>query len=136
MKLFHLCTASLFITFMASWAYGEEKMVVSANNIEIQLVDKDCWVDLFVESKLDVDHSHIRMLGPLQSPTLENVAGQNWNNNIQSLMVGPNARLYAYKNRDFSGPEVVFAPAQQVSELGELDMANDFESLKVQCEKE
>ena len=136
MNYFHLLTASLFLTFITSLAYGDDKMIVSASDIEIQFIDKDCWVDLFHESKFDVAHPHIRMLGPLQSATLENVAGQNWNNDIQSLMVGPKARVYAYKNRDFSGPEVVFAPNQQVSELDELDMANEFESLKVQCEKE
>lgn len=41
--------------------------------------------------------------------------------------------VYAYKNRDFSGPEVVFVANQRIRELDELDLSDDIESLKVQC---
>jgi hypothetical protein len=57
----------------------------------------------------------------------------NWNNEIQSLIVGPSASVYAYKDRDFSGTEVAFLSNQRFSELGELDMSDEIESLKVQC---
>lgn len=136
MKFIQFLITSVFLTAFTGFANTDDKMIVIASNVDIQSVDKNCWVDLFNESKFDVDHSHIRMLGPLQSATLENVAGQNWNNEIQSLIVGPNAKVYAYKNRDFSGPEIVFAQNQRVSELSELDMSDDFESLKIQCGKE
>jgi hypothetical protein len=44
--------------------------------------------------------------------------------------------VFAYKNRDFSGPEVVFASNQRVRELDQLDMSDAIESLKIQCGKE
>lgn len=133
MKCNQILTASLFLTIITGSAYGNDKIIVSASDIEIQFVDKNCWVDIFEDSQFDVEDPHVRMLGPLQSATLANVAGRDWNNDIQSLIVGPTAMVYAYKGRDFSGPEVIFAPNQQVSNLDELDMGNDFESIKVQC---
>jgi hypothetical protein len=59
------------------------------------VVDNNCWADLFEDTKFDVDDPHVRLMGPFQSATLEDVASQNWNDEIQSLIVGPNARVFA-----------------------------------------
>ena len=37
--------------------------------------------------KFDVDDPHVRLLGPFQSATLEDVSGRNWNDEIESLKV-------------------------------------------------
>ena len=104
--------------------------------MEVQVVDKNCWADLFEDTDFDMDDPHVRLLGPFQSATLEDVAGRKWNNEIESLIVGPSATVYSYKDRDFLGTEVVFVKNQRISNLGELDMSDDIESLKIQCGKE
>lgn len=136
MKFAHILTGAMVLTFIAGVTYGQEQMIASASDREIQVVDKNCWADVFEDTGFDVDDPHVRLLGPFQSASLEDVAGQNWNNEIQSLIVGPSATVYAYKDRDFSGTEVAFVPNQRTSNLGELDMSDDIESLKIQCEKE
>ena len=98
-------------------------------------MDNNCWADLFEDTEFDVDDPHVRLMGPFQSATLEDVSGRNWTEEIESLIVGPNARVLAYKDSDFMGPEVAFISNQRVSDLGELDMSDAIESLKIQCGK-
>jgi hypothetical protein len=133
MKFTHILTGAMVMTLMTGMAYGQENMFASASDRAVQIVDKNCWLDLFEDTGFDVDDPHIRLKGPFQSATLEDLAGMNWNNEIQSLIVGPSASVYAYKDRDFSGTEVAFLSNQRVSQLGELDMSDEIESLKVQC---
>lgn len=136
MKFTYMLNGALALTFIAGVSYGQENMVAGASDMEMQLVDKNCWVELFEDTDFDVDDPHVRVAGPFQSATLEDVAGQNWNNEIESLIVGPNAMVYAYKDPDFSGTEVAFVANQRNSDLADLDMSDNIESLKIQCGKE
>ncbi|WP_342346951.1 hypothetical protein, partial [uncultured Nitrospira sp.] len=117
-------------------AYAQENMGGGASDMDVQVVDKNCWAELFEDTGFDMDDPHVRVQGPFQSATLEDVAGLKWNDEIESLTVGPNATVYAYKDRDFSGTEVVFVANQRVSDLAELNMSDDIESLKIKCGKE
>lgn len=67
--------------------------------------------------------------------TLKNLAGKDWSNDIESVIVGSNATVRAYEDKDFKGTEIAFAAGQRVPNLGKLDMANDIESMKVSCGK-
>ena len=139
MTLIQLFSMGLFLTGLTSQVYAQEELLVDTSNVsdvEVQLVDKNCWADLFEDNEFDPDDPHVRLLGPFQSATLKDIAGQDWNNEIQSIIVGPNATVRAYKDRDFSGTEVVFVANQRVGSLAELDMSDDIESLKIQCRTE
>ncbi|MFZ1747432.1 MAG: hypothetical protein WBO24_03190 [Nitrospirales bacterium] len=136
MKFTYMLNGALALTFIGGVAYGQENMTASASDMEMQVVDKNCWAELFEDTDFDVDDPHVRVMGPFQSATLEDVAGQNWNNEIESLIVGPNAMVYAYKDPDFSGTEVAFVANQRTSDLAELDMSDNIESLKIKCGKE
>lgn len=85
--MIHTLAGAIFLILITGLTYGQENMQVGASDMEVQVVDKNCWVDLFEDSKFDVDNPHVRVLGPFQAATLEDVAGQNWNNEIQSLKV-------------------------------------------------
>lgn len=136
MKFPYMLNGALALTFITGVVYGQDNMVAGASDMEMQVVDKNCWVELFEDTDFDVDDPHVRVAGPFQSATLEDVAGQNWNNEIESLIVGPNAMVYAYKDPDFSGAEVAFVANQRSSDLAELDMSDNIESLKIKCGKE
>lgn len=133
MKFIHMLNGALALSLIAGAAYGQEHMIANASDMEMQVVDKNCWVEFFEDTDFDVDDPHVRVMGPFQSATLEDVAGQNWNNEIESLIVGPNAMVYAYKEPDFSGTEAVFVANQRTSDLGELDLSDNIESLKIKC---
>ncbi|WNM62182.1 hypothetical protein [Candidatus Nitrospira neomarina] len=136
MKFSYMLNGALALTFITGVAYGQENMVAGASDMEMQVVDKNCWVELYEDTDFDVDDPHVRVAGPFQSSTLEDVAGQNWNNEIESLIVGPNAMVYAYEDPDFSGTEVAFVANQRNSDLADLDLSDDIESLKINCGKD
>lgn len=135
MKIIPIFNAAIVLTFVAGLVYAQENMRGGASDMDVQVVDKNCWAELFEDTGFDVDDPHVRVQGPFQSATLEDVAGLTWNDEIESLIVGPNATVYAYKDRDFSGTEVVFVANQRVSDLEELSMSDDIESLKIKCGK-
>ena len=106
-----------------------------AADLEVQVVDKNCFIEIFVEDNFDVDDPHVVLQGPKEYATLKNLAGKDWSNDIESVIVGSNATVRAYEDKDFKGTEIAFAPGQRVPNLGKLDMANDIESLKITCGK-
>ena len=106
-----------------------------AADMEMQIVDKNCWVEVFDDTKYDADDPHVKLQGPKDYASLKNLTGRNWNNDIQSIIVGSNASVLAYKDKDFKGTEIAFAPGQRIPDLSKLDMSNDIESMKITCGK-
>jgi hypothetical protein len=104
-----------------------------AANPQLQVVDKNCYVEVFDDTKFDADDPHVKIQGPAELSSLKNVEGKNWNNEIQSVIVGPNATVRAYKNKDFDGTEIAFLSNQRIPDLSKLDASNDIESMKVAC---
>jgi hypothetical protein len=98
-----------------------------------QMMEKNCWVEVFDDTKYDADDPHVKVQGPMELSSLKNLQGRNWNNEIQSVIVGPDATVRAYKDKDFKGTEIAFAPGQRVPDLSDVDMSNDIESMKVSC---
>ena len=106
-----------------------------AADLEVQVVDKNCFIEIFEDDNFDVDDPHVVLQGTKEYATLKNLAGKDWSNDIESVIVGSNATVRAYEDKDFKGTEIAFAPGQRVPNLGKLDMANDIESLKITCGK-
>jgi hypothetical protein len=108
---------------------------VFAADLETQVIDKNCFMEIFEDDNFDVDDPHVVLQGPKEYATLKNLAGKDWSNDFESVIVGSNATVRAYEDKDFKGTEIAFAPGQRVPNLGKLDMANDIESLKISCGK-
>jgi Beta/Gamma crystallin len=108
---------------------------VEAADMELQLVDKNCWIEIFEDDNYDANDPHVKIQGPKEVSTMKNLEGKDWANDIESVIVGSNASVHAYEDKDFKGTEITFAPGQRVPNLGKLDMANDIESMKISCGK-
>jgi hypothetical protein len=108
---------------------------VEAADMEMKIVDKNCWSEIFEDDNYDADDPHVKIQGPKEIATLKNLEGKDWANDIESIIVGSTASVHAFEDRDFKGTEITFAPDQRVPNLGKLDMANDIESLKISCQK-
>ena len=121
-------TAFILLTFMAAG-----RLPSHAADLEMQVVDKNCWIEIFEDDDFDADDPHVKLYGPKEFATLKNVAGKDWSNDIESVIVGSNATVRAYEDKDFKGTEIAFAPGQRVQNLGKVDMANDIESMKIAC---
>ncbi|HKN88139.1 MAG TPA: hypothetical protein VJV04_14850 [Nitrospiraceae bacterium] len=102
---------------------------------ELQVVDKACWIEIFEDDNYDKDDPRLQIQGPAEFATLKDLKGRNWNDDIESIIVGPGATVKAYKNKDFKGTEVAFTSNQRIPDLGKLDMANEIESMKVMCQQ-
>jgi hypothetical protein len=124
-----------FKLFIACGLIAVGALSVEAADMEMQIVDKNCWVEIFDDSKFDVDDPHVKIQGPKEYASLKNLSGKDWNNDIQSIIVGSSASVLAYKDKDFKGPEIAFAPGQRVPDLSKLDMSNEIESMKITCGK-
>jgi hypothetical protein len=125
----------LFKLFIVSGLIGIGALSVEAADMEIQLIDKNCWVEIFEDDNYDADDPHVKIQGPKEFATMKNLEGKDWANDIESVIVGSNASVHAYEDKDFKGTEITFAPGQRVPNLGKLDMANDIESMKISCVK-
>ena len=106
-----------------------------AADVEMQAVDKNCFVEIFEDDDFDPDDPHVVLQGPKEYASLKDIGGKDWANDIESVIVGTNATVRAYEERDFKGTELALEPGQRVKNLGKLDMANDIESMKITCGK-
>ena len=123
----------LFKLFIMCGVIAVGTLSVEAADMELQLVDKNCWIEVFDDTKYDADDPHVKVDGPKEFASLKNLNGRDWNNDIQSVIVGSGAMVLAYKDKDFKGTEIAFASGQRVPDLSKLDMSNDIESMKITC---
>lgn len=116
----------------------------------------DCWVDIY--DKSDFQGAHVRIQGPAELPKLSNLDGADWGGRIESLAVGNQAEVFAYRNPEFrddtaeqpayhgeaikawgerpetySGEQISFGPGKREHHLGELNFHRNINSLKVRC---
>jgi hypothetical protein len=124
-----------FKLFIAGGLIAVGALSVEAADMEMKMVDKNCWIEIFEDDNYDADDPHVKIQGPKEFATLKNLEGKDWANDIESVIVGSNASVRAYEDKDFTSTEITFAPGQRVPNLGKLDMANDIESMKISCGK-
>jgi hypothetical protein len=117
----------------SAWVMLAFASSVKAADLELQVIDKGCWVEVYEDDNYDKDDPHLQIQGPAEFASLKDLKGRNWNNDIESLIVGPSATVKAYKDRDFKGTEIAFTSNQRVPDLGKLDMSDDIESMKLSC---
>jgi hypothetical protein len=104
-----------------------------AADLETQVIDKNCYIEVFDDDDFDMDDAHYKIQGPNEFASLKDLGGKNWNNDIESVIVGSNAKVKAYSDKDFKGTELAFAPGQRVPNLGKMNMKDDIESMKIAC---
>ena len=125
----------LFKVFIACGLIAIGALSVEAADMEMKMVDKNCWIEIFEDDTYDTDDPHVKIQGPKEFATMKNLEGKDWANDIESVIVGSNASVHAYEGKDFKGTEIAFAPSQRVPNLGKLDMADDIESMKISYQK-
>lgn len=119
---------------------------------------QDCWADFYQ----DVQYAgpHIRLDGPTQLSNLTNLQGANWDMRIESLKVGPKAKVIVFENQDFKltlkemanhpdlmhalgvteqqikeDAEDIFSPNAAVHDLSDFHFTDKIRSLKIDCMK-
>jgi Beta/Gamma crystallin len=118
--------------------------------------DKDCWADFFEEVQYAGKHLFIE--GPTQLENLNKVNGEDWNQRIHSIKVGPKAKVTVYQNPRFElkisdmamspelmrswgiteqdikeDSELIFTGKEMIHDLGDFNFHKKIRSLKVEC---
>src|SRR5574341_1636303 len=107
-------------------------LLVYAADAELQVVHRNCWIEIFGRRQLFYeDDPHPRSQRSKEFATVTNLAGKDWSNDFERVIVGSNAMVRAHEDKDFKGTGMAFAPRKRVAKL---DMANKIESLKITCE--
>lgn len=118
---------------------------------------RECWLDIYDQPNYQGGRQRIE--GPAALANLKGLGGQNWNERIESLEVGKDAEVLAFRSENFEikpqpGPlnhpqafrswgrqdlpiyqelEIAFGPGKRAHHLGELDFHRNINSLKVNC---
>jgi hypothetical protein len=118
--------------------------------------DKDCWADFFEESQYKGKHTLVN--GPARYENLNKLNGEDWNQRIHSIKVGPKARVTVYQNPKFElsltdmaknpdflkawgiteqdikeDSELIFNENASIHDLGDFNFHKKVRSLKVDC---
>ncbi len=119
--------------------------------------DKECWAEFFQDSQYA--GKQFRLEGPIQLENLSNVHGENWESRIESLKVGPKARVSVFENTNFKltlkemekypdllrslgltekdameDKELIFIANSRIHDLSDFNFRNKIHSLRIDCE--
>ncbi|MGR9051860.1 MAG: beta/gamma crystallin domain-containing protein [Gammaproteobacteria bacterium] len=122
----------------------------------VQAKEKDCWADFYEDAQYKGEH--IRMQGPAELAQLQNVNGENWSMRIDSIKVGPKAKVTVFENPNYKltltemakfpelmhslgiteqdireDSELIFGAGVSVHSLAEYNFHDKVKSLKVEC---
>ena len=120
--------------------------------------DENCWAEFFQHS--NYAGPHFRLAGPVELDNLQNVNGENWASRIDSLKVGPKARLVVFENINFKltlkeiakypdlirslgsteqdvkeDAELIFGANATIHDLSDFNFHHKIRSLKMDCIK-
>lgn len=95
--------------------------------------DNKCWAEIYMNSDFDKNGPRLLLVGPHELATLKGLNDQNWNNDIESIIVGPEALMVLYEHPEFEGRTLIVAANQTLSNLTDAQMKNKSESLRLSC---
>jgi hypothetical protein len=118
--------------------------------------DKDCWADFYEEAQYKGKHFIVK--GPAKLENLNKIEGEDWNQRIHSLKVGPKAKVTIFQNPRFEltltemakhpdlmrswgvseqdireDSELIFNENATIHDLGDFSFHKKARSLKVDC---
>lgn len=133
-------------------------VLMSGPNAVAVAKQKGCWAEFYEYAQYIGDH--FRIDGPAQLPNLRDVDGENWDLRIDSMVVGPKAKVTVFENVNYKltltemanypvlmrslgiteedikeDSELIFPPREMVHHLGEYNFHKKIRSLKVDCVK-
>jgi hypothetical protein len=95
--------------------------------------DTDCWVRIFQKERFNEAGASVTLCGATELPTLKLLEGRDWRDDIDSIIVGPAATLQAWKDANYRDDYAFFDAGKSYPTLGQYDLEDDIESLKLTC---
>lgn len=122
-----------------------------------QAKEDGCWAEFFQDSQYAGDHR--RFDGPIKLDNLRDIQGENWETRIDSLKVGPNAKVTVFENPNFKltikemgkypellqslgltekdaleDSELIFNANSMIHDLSDFNFHDKIKSLIIDCE--
>ena len=66
----------LFKSFIVCGVIAVGALSVEAADMELQLVDKNCWIEIFEDDNYDANDPHVKIQGPKEVSTMKNLEGK------------------------------------------------------------
>ncbi len=95
--------------------------------------DNKCWAEIYINADFNKNALRLLLVDPHDLPTLKGLNGQNWDNDIESLVLGPEATMVANEHPEFAGRALIFAANQTIGNVADAQMKNEIESLRLAC---
>lgn len=95
--------------------------------------DNKCWAEIYMNADFDKNAPRLLLIGPHDLSTLKGLNDQNWDNDIESIVLGPEATMVAYEHPEFAGRTLILAANQNIGNLSDAQMKNEIESLRLAC---
>lgn len=117
---------------------------------------KPCWAEFYEYAQYL--GAQVRLQGPLSLANLKDVDGKNWDSRIDSLKVGPKAKVTIFEHPNFKltltemakhpvlmeslgiteedirlESELIFGPDEKSHHLGEFNFHQKTRSIKIEC---
>ena len=131
-------------------------MVLLSQSLNAYAKDKGCWADFFDGTQYT--GKHFLLEGPAQLENLNNVNGENWDLRIDSMKIGPKAKVTVFENPNFKmtlkemakypdlmlslgitekdireDSELIFNAKAMIHDLSDFNFHKKIRSLKVEC---
>lgn len=118
-------------------------------NVHQEMQAEGCWIEIYDEENFMFEGRGLgapeappfenQILGPLtimelDSPRAVEVLGRDWNDDIESVRVGPNARVCFYEEESLQSESLCLEPGSEVANLDRFDLDDDIESMVIQCQ--
>lgn len=87
-----------------------------------------CWIDIYEDENFKGEHRRIE--GPAALKTLH-FGDVDWTNDVESVILGPNAWVIVYKDGSFVGKRLNLMPNQKIADLDDFDFNNEIDSIEL-----
>ena len=99
----------------------------------------DCWVHVFDDKNFDVTDDNHMICGPGKWANLRNLTGAvkvSWDNEIESLKVGPKATVIVWADENYTGISQTFGPGTTVPSLkvSNPGLSDKVSSIEIRCQ--
>lgn len=125
-------------------------------NTEVFARQEGCWADFYDDAQYQ--GNHFRLKGPTKKKELTDINGEDWDKRIESMVVGSNAVLTVFENKNFKltlkeiskhpvlmkslgitqqdvleDSELIFQPNSKIHSLSEFSFYHKIRSIKLHC---
>ncbi|QYF92360.1 peptidase inhibitor family I36 protein [Massilia sp. PAMC28688] len=107
-------------------------MMVPVEVANKEAAKSGCWARIYSGANYSGDT--MTLTGPLAIADMSGPYGLDWDDKVDSVVVGPKATLTVYDNESFRDQVAVFGPGRSVPDISKpLGFFDEFASVKLTC---